>query len=321
MKKLSVIIPVKNGAATLEACLKSISCQTIASNIELIILDSGSTDNSLQIAGKYGARIIPVIAATFNHGLTRNMGVEQAHSELIYFTVQDARLPDPRMLEDMIKHFEDKEVMAVSGHQAIPAEKDKNPALWFQRSSVPLAVDKRASLPASFKDLSPKQQWEYCSWDNVNAMYRKSALIALPFDDTMHTEDWIWARKALINNLKIIYDSSLVVYHYHHKFFKYTFSNEYIVSAAFYHFFDKRVPSLQFSPKRLITYTYRIWKNNTLKLKDRLYWTYYNLSSEVAILTSVGTFRLLSLFGDKGIRWGNKVFCNNVPIGSQRKAL
>jgi rhamnosyltransferase len=88
--KISVIIPVKNGVATLERCLQSIADQTIANNTEIIILNSMSTDNSMDIARKFNARIIDIPEGTFDHGLTRNIGVQQASGEFVYLTVQDA---------------------------------------------------------------------------------------------------------------------------------------------------------------------------------------------------------------------------------------
>ncbi|MEO6838770.1 MAG: glycosyltransferase family A protein, partial [Ginsengibacter sp.] len=135
---ISVIIPVKNGAQTLEKCLIKIRSQTTR-DIEIIVLDSMSTDNSKEIALKYQAKVIEIPDGTFNHGLTRNLGVQHATGELIYLTVQDAWIADDDMLEKMSKHFEDTEVQSVTGMQATPHEKDKNPARWFKRYSEPVA--------------------------------------------------------------------------------------------------------------------------------------------------------------------------------------
>lgn len=77
---VSVIIPTKNSAKTLEACLKSIKNQTYQ-NIELIVVDNNSTDNTKEIAEKYADKV-------FNQGPERsaqvNFGVEQADGEYVY---------------------------------------------------------------------------------------------------------------------------------------------------------------------------------------------------------------------------------------------
>ena len=105
--KISVVLPVKNGAATLGKCLKSLRKQTIGGSLEIIIADSMSTDGSREIAISYGAQIVDIVNGTFDHGLTRNKGVQAATGELIYLTVQDAWISDTGMLERMASHFED----------------------------------------------------------------------------------------------------------------------------------------------------------------------------------------------------------------------
>ncbi len=65
--KISVIIPVKNGATTLGKCLNAIKQQTIAEDIEVLVLDSMSTDSSREIAESYSAQIIDISIDAFNH--------------------------------------------------------------------------------------------------------------------------------------------------------------------------------------------------------------------------------------------------------------
>ena len=89
---ISVVIPVKNGGKTLERCLDSLRNQINGRDLEIIILDSMSSDNSKEIGFSYGAIIIPIPNGTFNHGLTRNLGVQKSSGDLIYLTVQDAWL-------------------------------------------------------------------------------------------------------------------------------------------------------------------------------------------------------------------------------------
>lgn len=54
---ISIVIPTKNSANTLDSCLRSIVTQTYH-NIELVIVDSQSTDRTIEIAGEYSAKII-----------------------------------------------------------------------------------------------------------------------------------------------------------------------------------------------------------------------------------------------------------------------
>jgi len=94
---ISVIIPVYNVEAFLPACLDSILCQTCA-DLEIIIVDDGSTDASASICDAYAARDARIrVIHQPNQGLSaaRNAGVEAASGEYISFVdSDDFILPD-----------------------------------------------------------------------------------------------------------------------------------------------------------------------------------------------------------------------------------
>jgi hypothetical protein len=98
--------------------------------------------------------VLEIPTETFNHGLTRNLGVQKAKGDLVYFTVQDAWIAENDMLENMARHFYNAEVMGVVGHQAVPHEKDKNPMLWFKRFSEPVATLRQHNSAEDFEKLS-----------------------------------------------------------------------------------------------------------------------------------------------------------------------
>ena len=213
--KISIVIPVKNGEKTINACLKAIFDQTLINQTEVIIIDSGSTDNTLEIIKKYPVKLYQIPANEFGHGKTRNYGVSLAKGEFIVMTVQDAKAASNNWLEIMLSNFTDNEVVAVTGQQATPHEKDKNPLQWFRPINKP-GVNSVKFGKGEFEKLSPQQQKYNCRWDNVNAMYRKLILQKIPFTDVEFGEDMLWARNTLIKEHKITYDMRASVWHYHH---------------------------------------------------------------------------------------------------------
>lgn len=221
--KISIVIPVKNGISTLAECLKGIQKQTVYDKCEIIILDSGSTDGSLELLKNYKTRIINIVPETFNHGATRNLGVNAAKGEYIVMTVQDAAATDEYWLEKMLRHFKDRDVAGVCGQQIVPARKGINPHLWFRPQSSPSFTIYHFQNSEDFHKLSPLEKRNCCGWDDVNAMYRKSDLMKIPFEPVMFGEDMIWAQQALLEKKKIIYDSSCKVAHYHHHSPEYTY--------------------------------------------------------------------------------------------------
>jgi len=84
---ISVVIPVKNGGKTIKECLDGIFTQSLAHMVEVILIDSGSTDNTLDIARKYPVQITRIHPSAYNHGETRNLGAEIAKGEFIVYTV------------------------------------------------------------------------------------------------------------------------------------------------------------------------------------------------------------------------------------------
>lgn len=318
---ISAIIPVKNGEATLEKCLTAILNQTIADKIEIIVLDSASTDNSVTIAKSFGAQIININPFDFNHGLTRNEGVKYATGELIYFTVQDAYLAENDQLEKMASYFTDAQLSAVVGMQATAHDIDKNPARWFKRFTTPYPETRHFPHEFSFSNLTKKQQFELSSWDNVNAMYRKAALQKIPFIKTNLSEDWLWANEALHNGMKLIRDPSLLVYHYHHLFFNYSFRSTFILKYHFYIFFNQ-LPKVTWSPLGTLKAVAVVIKRKEISHTKKLYWILHNILASFAGFSSILIFRTTLAIGKKPlVDKVYKLICKEIPQGLQKKII
>jgi rhamnosyltransferase len=234
--KISIVIPVKNGANTLPSCLKSIKLQSLYSQAEVIIIDSESVDNSIQVAEALipEIRIISIKSSDFNHGLTRNLGVKHAKGEFVVMTVQDAWAADDQWLEKMVRHFEDTEVAGVCGQQIVPHHKDKNPHQWFRPVNPPGVRVVQYKNVKDFEMLSPEQKKKECSWDDVNAIYRKEVLLKIPFREIAFAEDALWAKEALEAGYKLVYDTAARVYHYHFQTPEYTYKRT--LTQLYYYF-------------------------------------------------------------------------------------
>ena len=316
--KISVIIPVKNGAQTLKKCLSSIRSQT-TDNIEIIILDSKSSDDSKEIALQYGTKVIDIPEGEFNHGLSRNIGAREANGDYLFYTVQDAWLSENSLLEKMAKHFEDEKVMGVVGHQAIPwGEDDKNPAYWFKRYSLP-EVHERYFPGGSFDVLSQNEQFNLSGWDDVVAMYRRTVFEIIPFRNTNFSEDWLWAFDALKKGFKLISDPSVIVYHYHHLKYSYRFKTQFTVNYYFYKYF-KTTPQVPLSPMKFLRAGHTILTRNEVAFLKKPYWLMHNLGINFADFTSNLIFRTaLTIGGTKLLERVHFFFCSKVPQGKLKE--
>ena len=80
---ISVIIPVKDGGDALRRCLEGIAGQRTGEDVETLVVDSGSSDGSVELAQAQGARVIEVPTSGFRHGATRNLGAAQARMTVV----------------------------------------------------------------------------------------------------------------------------------------------------------------------------------------------------------------------------------------------
>ncbi len=87
MSRVSVVVPVKDGERYLEELLQALARE---SPDEVLVIDSGSRDRSLEIARAAGVELLRIEPAEFGHGRTRNLGAERTSGELICFLTQDA---------------------------------------------------------------------------------------------------------------------------------------------------------------------------------------------------------------------------------------
>ena len=260
MLKISIVIPVKNGMDTLPDVIDGIKKQTLFGDCEVVVIDSGSTDGSVTFLNQFPfIKVISIDPNTFNHGATRNLGVQHAQGAFVTMTVQDATATDKFWLENMLRHFKDSEVAGVCGQQIVAHDADKNPHEWFRPQSQPSVTTVQFNRQEDFDALSPQEKRNACGWDDVNAMYRKSVMEKIPFEKVAFGEDMLWAKAALKQGHRLIYDYTVRVNHYHYQFPDYTFKRTLITSVFIYKCFGL-VRDKLFTPKDYALIVYRSFK-------------------------------------------------------------
>lgn len=259
--KISIVVPIKNGMDTLPNLIRGISKQTLFEDLEVIAIDSASTDDSVAYLKTFDfVNVVSIDPKTFNHGATRNLGVTYAQGDYVVMTVQDATPTDEKWLTYMFNHFEDKEVVAVCGQQIVRHHKDKNPHQWFRPVSKP-SVTTVQFEPNVYQTLPALEQIKSCGWDDVNAMYRKDTLLSMPFQKVMYGEDKLWAKEALSLGYKLVHDKNSQVYHYHHDNSEYTYKRALISLLFTYKIFGyQRLHQYTIKDYLLIVYRNFKWR-------------------------------------------------------------
>jgi len=109
--KVSVVVLTKNSEATVRKGLESILRQTRKPD-EVIVVDGNSTDGTLEIVRQYPIKLVQEQGLGFGHA--RNLGVENAQGDLIFFIDSDC-YAEPQWIEKILPHFEDSEIAGVTG--------------------------------------------------------------------------------------------------------------------------------------------------------------------------------------------------------------
>ena len=109
---VSVVIATKNAGRQFAETLEAIQGQSIAA--EIVVVDSGSTDDTVSLARRFGAKVDSVSPESFNHGETRNHGMAQSSGRLCVLLVQDALPVGATWLDALLQPFADARVAAVS---------------------------------------------------------------------------------------------------------------------------------------------------------------------------------------------------------------
>jgi rhamnosyltransferase len=315
---ISVVIPVKNGIDTLPSCLDGIFRQTLREKLEVIIIDSGSTDGTLDLLKQYPVRVHNLPPKEFNHGETRNLGVHLAKGTFVVMTVQDATPASDDWIEIMLSHFSNPEVAGVCGQQIVGSDSDKNPLQWFSPVSPAEPRLIQFKETSAFTSLTGKKQHEYCNWDDVTTVYRKSLKEKLPFKKLMFSEDTLWAKDALSQGYAIVYDYRARVFHYHHQNFKFYFKRTYVIQYQNYKFYDY----IKFPKNPLVSVPLILGRmvKKQMPIREKLKWIFYNLNlilaswSAALIFTTIAATR-----GLKGVEASQAYFVGYPPQGVQAK--
>jgi glycosyltransferase involved in cell wall biosynthesis len=196
---VSVVIPVLDGERYLEELLDA-----LPSEVETLVIDSGSRDRSVAIARAGGADVIEI--DDFGHGRTRNLGAERTSGELICFLTQDAT-PCARWLDAYLEAVAlDEHVGAAYGpHLPRP---DTSPMIARELEEVfaAFAPDGRAVVqrPGDSTFLS-----------NVNACYRRACWQEIRFRDVAYSEDQAFGEDMLRAGWLKVFAPDAAVLHAH----------------------------------------------------------------------------------------------------------
>lgn len=228
--KVSVVIPTLNGGALFRDVLERIFSQKLSHPFEVICVDSGSSDHTSHFAEAAGAKVIPIDPSDFNHGLTRNLGIEASTSDFVALTVQDALPCDENWLASLVHALLDNEDAAGAYSRQIPRD-DCDPIIRdrLQNWSATRTEREIQSLAEgmAFDDLAPFDRLALIAFDNVSSCIRRSVWEDHPFPKRNFGEDVTWASEVIKQGYSIVFEPASAVVHSHNNSVWYEFKRIY----------------------------------------------------------------------------------------------
>jgi cellulose synthase/poly-beta-1,6-N-acetylglucosamine synthase-like glycosyltransferase len=200
--KLSVIIPAYNAQKTIQKCLEGVLNQKIDKEYEVIVVDDGSSDDTVKTVSKFPVRLIK--QKHQGPAKARNLGAKKSKGEITIFTDSDC-IPPKNWLKELTKPFSDAEIVGVSG-----TYKTKN------KEKI-LARFEGYQIEERHEKMKMMERIDFVG--TFNCAYRKNIFFKYGgFNTKFKTssgEDPDLSFKIYNEGYKIVFQSSAFVYHYH----------------------------------------------------------------------------------------------------------
>lgn len=194
---VAVIIRTKNEEEFIGEALEAVCTQSKRPD-EIIIVDSGSTDSTLKIAGRYKTEIISIDPARFTYGGALNAGCAQAGSDVCVSLSADAKPADENWLATLTEPLGESRTAGVYGRQ-IPRPLT-NP---LERRDILTCYGRHRKVQSTDHFFS-----------NVNSAIKREVWRSTRFSETLPAaEDWHWARRVQEKGYVVVYEPDAAVYH------------------------------------------------------------------------------------------------------------
>lgn len=179
--------------------LDGLARQTVT-DVEIVLVDSGSTDATAEIAAGYGAGVVHLRREEFSFGHSLNVGCRHARGDVLVLASAHVYPVYDDWLERLLSHFDNPDIALVYGSQR------GNEITRYSEHQL-----FRAWFPAASNS---NQVHPFCN--NANAAIRRSVWERVPYDESLTgLEDVAWAKQVMTFGYRIAYDADAGIVHVH----------------------------------------------------------------------------------------------------------
>ncbi len=206
-QSVGVVIPALNEEKNLSICLPALLASTVP--LKVILVDSGSTDNTGHIAEDMGIDVLRIEGHQFNHGATREMARQRLNTDVAVMLTADAYITEPTTIEKLLRPILEGKAIAAYARQ-IPHDG----AGIFEAFPREFNYGDKPQL-RGIEDVAAYGVYTFFCSDSC-AAYRNQALDQVGgFKPTLPSEDYFAVAKLLLAGHKVAYVPDAVIRHSH----------------------------------------------------------------------------------------------------------
>lgn len=206
--QISIIILTKNNGNTIGKVLQKIKIQQIDFDCEIFIIDSGSSDDTIEQISQYNVRLFTIPPGDFGHGKTRNVASGFASGDYLVYLSADAIPANEYWLRNLVDKLADETIGATFGRQVSYEDTTPMEQFFILKNYPP---DKSTQNQYSSHDLNMN-----AFFSNVNSAIKRSVWNKFKFSEMLIiSEDHDWARRVQDAGYSIEYAPDAMVTHSH----------------------------------------------------------------------------------------------------------
>lgn len=222
-KRVSIIMRTKDSSLIIDQSLKALFSQSFT-HFDLIIVDSGSKDDTLEKCSKYKHTLVKIKAQEYHPGKVINYVLQKCNNDVVVFLNSDCIMLLPNTLQLLLDVLVNKNTHAVFARQVCRPEA----MLWVRR-------DYEVSFP-----MGEKPEWMHFSLPL--AAIKREVWKEVPFyTQSWASEDTKWAIDIKEKGYHIQYVKEALVMHSHNYNFKQLFNRKYVEGEADAYIFDLKL--------------------------------------------------------------------------------
>jgi GT2 family glycosyltransferase len=214
---ISIVLSVRNNAADLRALLPRVLEQQADGRIELIAIDSGSTDDTTVVLHEFDATVIAITPGAFARGLAHNLACRYAEGAVLVFVNPRAAPADNQWLSNLVAPLAGDATLAGVCSRVLPGP-DADLLSHRDAAGDPCASPERSVRRISdwpaYWQLSPTELRRFLNFHTLSAAIRPQALQRIPFREASllgEAEDVFWAKEVLEAGWRIQHEPASVV--------------------------------------------------------------------------------------------------------------